>query len=125
MTNAPQIDPKALRQARAAHLRDLLEPWSLRRLEARTGIGRGTLETRLSGRTELAFSDIELLAPVIRMTPAELFDEILKVELPGVDSNHEPIGSQLAPVIRLTSRERDAPTAQTKLGRVTPIRRRA
>jgi hypothetical protein len=74
-------DPKALQRARAAHLRDLLEPWSVRRLEARTGIGRGTLQTRLAGQTELAMSDIELLAPVIRMTPEELFAELRSVDV--------------------------------------------
>jgi transcriptional regulator with XRE-family HTH domain len=94
--------------ARAAHLRELFEPWSLRRLEARTGIGRGTLQGRFNGTRALTMSDIEVLAPVIRMKPEELFAELLAVRpgkgnglaseearpalLPHLDSNQEPIG---------------------------------
>lgn len=114
-------DPKRVQYARAAHLRELIEPWSLRKLEARTGISRSVWATRLNGETALSISDIEVLAPVIRMTPSELFSELLRVSdneerprsgvlsrsLPGLDSNQEPIGSQpdapigerLAPVI--------------------------
>ncbi len=105
---ASSATAEALQQARAAHLRYLFEPWTLRKLEARTGIGRGKLETRFNGKTELTFSDIEVLAPVIRMKPEELFAELLAVRptngkspaseetgpkmLPHLDSNQEPIG---------------------------------
>lgn len=88
--SSPATDPKTLQRARAAHLRDLLEPWSLRRLEARTGIGRGKLETRLNGGTELAMSDIEVLAPVIRMTPEELFAELRAVEVNQAQEGRNP-----------------------------------
>lgn len=80
MTSSSTAKAEDLQVARAAHLRELLEPWSLRRLEARTGIGRGTLQGRLNGTTALTMADIELLAPVIRMTPQELFAELLAVE---------------------------------------------
>ena len=97
-----------LQLARAGRLRDLIEPWSLRKLESRTGLGRNYLSTRLSGTVALSISDVEVLAPVIRMTPAELFAELLTVgndekaptpkgggsSLPGLDSNQEPAGSQ-------------------------------
>lgn len=66
--------------ARAAHLRDLLEPWSLRKLEARTGLGRNYLAGRLNGDQALSISDIEVLAPVIRMSPAELFAELMHID---------------------------------------------
>lgn len=66
-----------MQYARAARLRYLFEPWSLRKLEARTGIGRGTLQGRFNGATPLSMSDIEVLAPVIRMTPVELFSDLL------------------------------------------------
>lgn len=70
----------ALQVARAARLRELIEPWSLRKLEVRTGIGRTALDQRLKGKTPLNMSDIEVLAPVIRMTPAELFADLLAVD---------------------------------------------
>lgn len=73
-----------LQLARAERLRDLIEPWSLRKLESRTGLGRNYLSTRLSGTVALSISDVEVLAPVIRMTPAELFAELLTV---GNDEN--------------------------------------
>lgn len=60
-------------------LRELIEPWSLRKLEARTGVTRSAWQTRLNGETALSISDIEVLAPVIRMTPSELFDELMSV----------------------------------------------
>lgn len=97
-----------LQLARASHLRELFEPWSLRKLETRTGIGRGTLQGRFNGTTALTLSDIEVLAPVIRMTPEQLFLELVNVTpdnekgpaseetgpqvLPHLDSNQEPIG---------------------------------
>lgn len=73
------ISGEDVQAARAAHLRELFEPWSLRRLEARTGIGRGTLQTRFNGTTAVTMADIEILAPVVRMTPVELFSELLAV----------------------------------------------
>lgn len=72
--------PEDTQHERAAHLRDLLEPWSLRKLEARTGLGRTYLAGRLNGDQALSISDIEVLAPVIRMTPDELFAELLSVK---------------------------------------------
>ncbi len=109
MTNVvPSTTADAIQHARAAHLRDLFEPWSLRKLETRTGIGRGVLETRFKGTTALTMADIEILAPVIRMAPEELFAELLAInpdnkkgpaseetgpkKLPVVDSNHQPAG---------------------------------
>lgn len=77
--NQPEIEATERQHARAAYLRELFEPWSLRRLEARTGIGRGTLQTRFNGSTALTVDDIEILAPVVRMTPEELFSELMKV----------------------------------------------
>lgn len=78
---APSTTSDAIQLARAAHLRDLLEPWSLRRLEARTGLGRGTLQGRLNGNTAITFDDVVILAPVIRMSPEELFVELLSVQV--------------------------------------------
>lgn len=96
-----------VQHARADRMRDLLEPWSLRKLEARTGLGRNYLQSRLNGTTALSISDVEVLAPVIRMTPGDLFAELMSINdetaptpkggghsLPGLDSNQEPAGSQ-------------------------------
>ena len=91
----------------------VVAPWSLRKLESRTGLGRNYLSTRLSGTVALSISDVEVLAPVIRMTPAELFAELLTVgndenaptpkgegrSLPGLDSNQEPAGFKPSNVI--------------------------
>ena len=76
-TNAHGYSPTDTQHARAAHLRYLLEPWSLRKLEARTGLGRNYLAGRLNGDTAISIADVEVLAPVIRMTPEELFLELL------------------------------------------------
>jgi hypothetical protein len=80
------------------HLRNLLDPWSLRKIQARTGIGRNAMKARFDGSTPLGMGDIELLAPLVRMTPEELFAELRKVGLPHLDSNQEPIGSQPGPL---------------------------
>lgn len=93
MSNALESqDAKTIQRARAKHLRDLFEPWTYRKLETRTGIGRSTLQSRMSGDTAVTLSDIEVLAPVIRMKPEELAAELLAVKLPEVDSNHQPAG---------------------------------
>ena len=91
-----------LQAARAAHLRDLFEPWSLRRLEARTGIGRGTLQTRLNGTTAITMADIEILAPVIRMTPTELFAELLAI---APDNKNGPASEETGPDVPPTGVE--------------------
>jgi transcriptional regulator with XRE-family HTH domain len=85
-----KTDPKAIQRARARFLRELFEPWSLRRLEARTGIGRSTLQSRLNGETAITMADIEILAPVARMTPEQLFTELREVEYTPRDLNPEP-----------------------------------
>ena len=93
MSNAlTAYDAKLIQRARAKHLRDLFEPWTYRKLEVRTGIGRSTLQSRMTGETPLTMNDIEVLAPVVRMTPEELFMELMKVKLPEVDSSHQPAG---------------------------------
>ena len=93
MTNALRYhDPRAIQRARAKHLRDLFEPWTYRKLEARTGIGRSTLQSRMTGETALTLSDFEVLAPIIRMTPEELFAELRAIQLPELDSNQQPAG---------------------------------
>jgi len=89
-------DPyKALQYARAAHLRELFEPWTYRKLEMRTRIGRSTLQSRMTGDTALTIQEIETLAPVIRMKAEELFSELMGVKLPDLDSNQEPAGYTL------------------------------
>lgn len=96
MSTAPETaTAKEIQRARAKYLRDLFEPWTYRKLEARTGIGRMALQARLTGETALTVPDLEVLAPVIRMTPEELFAELLAVKLPEVDSNHQPAGFTL------------------------------
>ena len=70
MTNALRYhDPRAIQRARAKHLRDLFEPWTYRKLEARTGIGRSTLQSRMTGETARG-----------------------KGWLPELDSNQQPAG---------------------------------
>jgi hypothetical protein len=141
MTNiATSTTADAIQRARAAHLRDLFEPWSLRRLEARTGIGRGVLETRLKGATALTMADIEILAPVIRMTPQELFSELLAITpdnkkgpaseetgrmLPHLDSNQEPAGfrtAQIAPVIPIerVAKKAHQPESHSQVNELNP-----
>ena len=93
MSNALDTnDGKAIQRARARHLRELFEPWTYRKLEARTGLGRSTLQSRMTGETALTMADIEVLAPVIRMSPEGLFAELLKIKLLEVDSNPQPAG---------------------------------
>ena len=97
-------------RARCLYLKDLLEPWSIRRLAARTGLSKSAVESLYAGTRDLSMADIELVAPVLRMAPVDLFTELLAVEpespetkngsgvepgavaLPGLDSNQEPIG---------------------------------
>lgn len=122
-------DPTAIQRARANHLRDLLDPWSLRKIQARTGIGRNAMKARFDGSTPLGMGDIELLAPLVRMTPTELFTELLKVELPHLDSNQEPIGSQPQPLGELVDIRharrlkgiREADQTPSESATVTPI----
>ena len=78
-TTAHKIDADDVQHARAAHMRYLFEPWSLRKLEARTGIGRSKLHSKFNGTTEFSIGDIEILAPVIRMTPAQLATELYAI----------------------------------------------
>lgn len=107
----------AVQAARAARLRELIEPWSLRKLEVRTGIGRTALDQRLKGKTPLTMPDIEVLAPVIRMTPQELFAELLAVD--PKNPLQETFRS-LAPVTQLVPRR--AIHEHDKLATVTEIR---
>lgn len=122
MTNAtPLHDPIEVQRARAAHLRSLFEPWSIRKLATRTGLSKSVVASRLSGETPLNQPEFEVLAPVIRMTPMELFEELLSVDpdrkLPDMDSNHEPIGSTLHELIYLEdAREKKAATHSIKDG---------
>lgn len=117
-----------IQYARATWLRDqlLAERWSLRKLEAATGIKKGAIARRFAGHTELSVSDIEVFAPLLRMNPEQLFARLRAVEvLPGVDSNHEPIGSTSAlenNVTPLHPRTRRDETPHTKTGTVTPIK---
>lgn len=79
--NITQLKPReeGPQQWRAAHMRDLFEPWSLRKLQAKTGLGRTMLQQRFNGVTAFSLEDLELLAPLIRMTPAELATELLGI----------------------------------------------
>lgn len=114
MSNAlTAYDAKLIQRARAKHLRDLFEPWTYRKLEVRTGIGRSTLQSRMTGETPLTMSDIEVLAPVVRMTPEELFAELMKVKLPEVDSNHQPAG--FTPRLIVGGSQRQAKTSRPTL----------
>jgi|GEM_PF-7093484 len=102
MSNAQyQSDADGIQRARARHLRELFVPWTYRKLAARTGLGRSTLQSRLTGETSLTLPDIEVLAPVIRMTADELFSELVRVKLPDHDSSVEPAGFTLRPVTNL------------------------
>lgn len=96
-------------------MRDLFEPWSYRRLEGRTGLGRSSLQTKFGGSVPFTLGDIEILAPIVRMTAVELATELYSihetqktptangegVSLPRLDSNQQPAGAQLAPVTRI------------------------
>lgn len=116
---ADTADRKALQRARARHMRDLFEPWSYRKLEAKTGLGRTVLQSRFTGETALSMPDIEVLAPIVRMTPAELFDELLKVECTPRDLNPEPTDYRSARGTRGSSRPRN------RAGRTSPKGRAA
>ena len=123
MSNALDTnDGKAIQRARARHLRELFEPWTYRKLEARTGLGRSTLQSRMTGETALTMADIEVLAPVIRMSPEGLFAELLKIKLPEVDSNHQPAGSLLRLVPSVADRPRPLESHKAD---VLPFPRRA
>lgn len=126
MSNALEShDAKSIQRARARHLRELFEPWTYRKLEARTGLGRSTLQSRMTGETPMTMPDFEVLAPVIRMTPEALFAELLKIKLPEVDSNHQPAGSTLRLLPSVADRRhRPEPTPHTRPADVLPFPKR-
>lgn len=66
-------------EARAAFMRDLFEPWSYRKMETRTGIGRSSLQSKFAGHVGFSLSDIEALAPLVRMSAAELAIELFSI----------------------------------------------
>lgn len=73
-TDAPDV-------IRGHRLRELLKAqrWSVNAAAIETGISRSTLYERVKGVSTLQFHEIELLAPLARMTPVELFSELLAV----------------------------------------------
>ena len=110
-TQPQAASPIEVQHARAARLRELFEPWSHRKLATRVGLTRSIIASRMAGDTPLTMPDIEVLAPVIRMSPAELFIELEAIksplgevtvatsgpsELPHLDSNQEPTGYPLS-----------------------------
>jgi transcriptional regulator with XRE-family HTH domain len=84
------------------------ERWTYRKLEARTGISKSAIASRLKGETELMFGEVEIFADVLRRNPVELFAALLALpadakkatrggalsglSLPDLDSNQEPAG---------------------------------
>lgn len=114
INTARNTDPQALRLARAQVIRDLFEPWTYRKLEARTGISRTAIAARWTGQTELSIADVEVLAPVIRMTPAELFAELMNAQ-PGQNPQDD-----------LTARrdnKRSRPLSESKQTTLAPVTR--
>lgn len=64
---------------RGHRLRELLkaERWSLNAAAAEVRMPKSTLYERVKGSSALLVEDVERLAPLVRMTPAELFAELL------------------------------------------------
>lgn len=83
--------PEERMAARGKALGDLLdsERWSNRQAGARLGLSHRYIGDRINGKVDMTFSDVEAFAGLLKMQPRELFTLL---ELPGLDSNQEPIG---------------------------------
>lgn len=70
-----------VRFARCMHMKEMLFPWSIRKLATRTGLTKAAVESIYAGMRDISMSDVEVIAPVLRMSPGELFDELLQVKI--------------------------------------------
>lgn len=124
----PAASPEDIQRARGEWLKKALidnERWSLRKLETATGLGKGKLALRFNGQSAISVSDVEVFAPLLRMTPEELFKNLR--ELPAMDSNHEPAGNESAAETRAHITDIRSKARRTKTvpapGRVRPVAR--
>lgn len=88
-----QATDEAAQQARAKYLDDALreERWTYRKLEARTGISKSVIASRLTGTTPLLMSEVEIFADVLRRNPVELFATLHAI--PDADDPHPFVGA--------------------------------
>ena len=82
------------------------ERWTRRKVALAIGATPTYVNARMNGQVDLSFADIEVIAPLLRMTGAELFvalqegtknaptpkGEGEESKLPELDSNQQPAG---------------------------------
>lgn len=124
-------DPVALR---AAALDGMLkaERWTRRKVALAIGSNPTYVNARMNGQVDLTFSDIEAIAPLLKMSAPQLVAVLQDAEkaptpkgeglsLPEMDSNHQPAdvqpGHHLATVTQLPSRALEA----TERGEIATI----
>lgn len=76
----PAASPAEIQRARAAYLREILHPWSIRKLATRTGLSKAIVESRLNGSQALTIDDLRVIAPVAHKSPEMLLSELLAVD---------------------------------------------
>jgi len=81
MTNTAPI-PDDRRAARGRALQQMLkaERWTGRQVALAIGTSPTNIQARFHGKVDLSFTDIEQIAPLLRMTSAELFVALADAE---------------------------------------------
>lgn len=111
MATITKIRPDAtdgVHAVRGNRLRELLkaERWSLNAAAAEVHMPKSTLYERVRGSSPLLFDDVERLAPLVRMTPVELFQDLLNAKENPQQSpdGGNPGGNELPPLTVETRR---------------------
>lgn len=103
----PEPSPAEIQKARAAYLREILHPWSIRKLAARTGLSKAIVESRLNGSQVLTIDDLRVIAPVAHKSPEALLSELLAVDPRHRDYNvgtSEPPTEHTAVILPLANK---------------------
>lgn len=125
----PMAKPMAKRAAENLSAELARQGYSDREAANRLGLTNVYVSRRANGSVEMSVSDLELFADFLQVPISRLLENrdvpLKAVELPGLDSNQEPIGSQLAPVSRLSdhqSKPRDPKPRGAAAGEVIALR---
>lgn len=65
------------------------ERWTFRKLEARTGIKKGVISSRMRGVTPLTIEEVQVFASVLGRNPVELYAELVNDETPSPSTAEE------------------------------------
>ena len=90
MTNAISLQDSTVHvEHRGAALDQMLkdERWTRRKVAMAIGATPTYINARMNGQVDLSFSDIEVIAPLLRMTGAELFVALQDVEVSPAPQN--------------------------------------